>query len=387
MQFYKSKLAIAILGTLMAAPIMAGDESKSEKFSDMDRNNDKRLDQTELSEAASSLDTEVGTLVERYDRNQDGALSKREYKSAVKKEMKTRQESAGLQESEDSELAAGERSQITVNQKPAKVTVHKPAAQITVKQPQPEVTITTRDPEVQVSQPDPEVSVDQAEPDVSVNQAAPEVAVDQPEPRVDVDQPEPEVEITERQPAVAVEDRPVQPEDRQRDQPITSLESEEEGRAPLAGSERRPETSAGENTGDATASMETDPSTQEVPSGYNESSEATTQSSLYTMPLDDLRSGDIMDSDGEKFGSITDVMIQRDGRGAGLVLTRADDNTILFAPLDAIDKRDDDLILKSESDAGEVGAEGEYRLNDYISAPNDAETLGEALSSNPVSSR
>lgn len=387
MKFYQNKLAIAVLGAIISAPAMAGDKSKAPEFSELDTNSDKRLQQSELQSAASNWNTEAETLIQRYDRNQDSALSKREYKAAIKQERKANKETAGLQSAEENELAAGERSQITVDQKPAQVKVHKPAAQVTVKQPQPEVTITTRDPEVEVSQPDPEVSVDQAEPDVSVNQAAPEVAVDQSEPRVEIDQEEPEVEVTERQPAVAIEDRPVQPEEPQSDQRITNVEDGERIRAPLAGTGPRSETSPETNSDDALANMETDPTTQEVPAAYNRSSESASQSELYTMSLDELRSGDIMDSNGEKYGSITDVMIKRDGRGAGLVLTRADDNTILFAPLNAIGERDGDLVLKSESEAGEVGPEGEYSLNDYISAPNDAETLGEAMSTNPVSTR
>lgn len=387
MKFYQTKLAIAVLGTIMAAPAMAGDKSKAPDFSELDSNNDKRLELNELQSTASNLNTEAETLIQRNDRNQDSALSKREYKTAIKQEMKAKKETAGLQSEENDELAAGERSQITVDQKPAKVNIHKPAAQVTVKQPQPEVTITTRDPEVEVSQPDPEVSVDQAEPDVSVNQAAPEVAVDQSEPVVDVDQEEPEVEITEREPAVAIEERSVQPEESQSDQPITNVEDGERIRAPLAGTDPRSATGPETSSDDTLADMETDASTREVPAAYNTESEPSSQSDLYTMSLDELRSGDIMDSDGEKYGSITDVMIKRDGRGAGLVLTRADDKTILFAPLNAIGKRDDRLVLNSESEAGEVGPEGEYSLNDYISAPNDAETLGEAMNSNPASTR
>lgn len=388
MKFYQNKLAIAILGAVIAAPAMAGDQSKAPGFSEIDSNSDKRLDQNELQSAASVLNTEAQTLIDRYDRDQDNSLSKKEYKNAVKQEMKAKKETAGLQSTDDNSLASGERSQITVDQKPAKVTVHKPAAQVTVKQPQPEVTITTRDPEVQVNQPDPEVTVDQAQPDVSVNQSAPEVAVDQSEPVVDIEQQEPDVQISEREPAVVIEDREVQPVDRQGDQAISAVEDGERINTPVAGMAPRSATSPEPDTDDALAAMEDDSTMQEVPSSYNTNTEEeSSQASLYTMSLDELRSGDIMDSDGEKFGSITDVMIKRDGRGAGLVLTRADDNTILFAPLNAIDKSDGELVLKSESEAGEVGPEGEYSLTDYISAPNDAETLGEALSRNPLSTR
>lgn len=326
-------------------------------------------------------------MLQRYDRNQDSVLSESEYQAAVGQEMQIGQETAGIQNSESSELAAGERSQITVNQKPAKVTVHKPAAQVTVKQPQPEVTITTRDPQVQVSQPDPEVTVDQAQPDVSVNQAAPAVTVDHPEPVVEIDQPEPDVAISQTEPAVAIEDRAVRNENPQLDRADTRVEDGERIRAPMAETGTASSSSVEADRDEALADVNSDPSRQEVPAAYSQSSEPSTQASLYTMPLDELRSGDIMDSEGEKFGSITDVMIKRDGRGAGLVLTRADDNAILFAPLNAIDQSDGELVLKSESEAGEVGADGEYSLNDYISAPNDAETLGEALSSNAAALR
>ncbi len=390
MKFYQHKLAIAILGSMIATPAMAGDRTSTPDFSDIDSDGDRRLNQSELQAAASILKTDAETMLQRYDRNQDSVLSQREYQSAVKQQMKAGQETPGIQTSgtnETSELAAGERSQITVNQKPAKITVHKPAAQVTVKQPQPEVTITTRDPQVQVSQPDPEVTVDQAQPNVSVNQAPPVVAIDQPEPVVEVDQPEPDVAIAQPEPAVVIEDRPVRNENPRLDRADTRVEDGERIRAPLAETGAATGSSFGADSNETLIDVNSDPSRQEVPTAYSQSSEPSTQASLYTMPLDDLRSGDIMDADGEKFGSITDVMIKRDGGGAGLVLTRADDNTILFAPLNAIDQSGGELILKSASEAGEVGADGEYSLNDYISAPDDADTLGEALSSNAAALR
>lgn len=345
MKIVKKNLAISALGVLLACPAMAESSANAsnplsaERFSSADIDSNGKLNEQELQPLAAQTGADTEQWLQQYDKDQDYALSQSEYEALAESSSSAEQP------------GTGERSKIVVNQKPATVNVTKPAAQVTVTQPKPEVTITTRDPEVSVHQPKPEVSVQQAEPQVSVDPAEPTVDIDQAKPQVSVNQAEPDVQVEETNPEVVTRTPASEPQ-----QPSAPVQSQSEL---------------------DTLELAEVPATNTAPA----------EETLYEVPLQELRTGDVKKSDGEALGAVEDVVIRNDGGHAGLLVTSDDGDSVLFAPIESLTYQNGDLIINSEAAAEEIGENSRYDISRYQSAPQGARTLQDAIDQNRVSAR
>ncbi len=341
-------LALSTLGVLLACPAWADSQAQiqasptesetrlsAEQFPHADINQDGKLSDQELKPLAAQIGADASQWLQEYDLDQDDALSQPEYSTLTQSGNL-----AGQIGSSQAEPGTGERSRIVVNQKPATVTVTKPAPQVTVTQPEPEVTITSRDPEVSVHQPEPQVSVQQAEPQVSVDAAEPTVGIEQAEPQVSVRQAEPEIQVQDPEPEIV--------------------------------------TGAGQPAESAKSTA-----LSEVPA----SNAASSGDALYDMPLQELRTGDVKTAAGESFGDVEDVVIRNDGGHAGLLITSADGDSVLFAPIESLSYQDGDLIIQAADHAEEIGDDSRYDISRYQSAPQGARTLQDAIEEGRVSAR
>lgn len=356
-------LSLSAAGILLASPAFADDKAAKQakdytqapEFSSLDANSNQQIEQNELQDLAQRHGKEAEQMIQKYDQNGDQSLDQSEFS----------QLSGNLPQAGDQPRTAqaGESAKptITVDQKPAQITVKKPAPQVTVQQAKPTVTITTQDPKVQVEQGEPKVSVQQAKPEVSVDQAEPEVAIEDAQPQVQVLEAEPEVQLEQSEPQVSVQEEPQQQ---------TQMTQEQQT------SMQQPSTA---NTSQPIQAMPS--AEQEAPTGI------VATYTLYSVPIEDLRTSRVMDSAGQQVGQVEDVVVKRDGSEAGLVVSLENaegQSSYVFAPVEEVTLVGDALVWEGAAQAAEQAQP--YNPSDFESAPGSARTLSDVVSGEEVSS-
>lgn len=363
-----SIFALSAASLAVTAPAIA-DENKANqwqdkgdtaKFSQLDQNNDQRLNQNELEKFAENKPIDAEQALSRFDRDNDNALSEREYQQLTSNMQLDNQRRDTASASSERSENKPDGAQVVVDQKPTQITVDKPAAQVTVDQPKPKVRITTQDPEVEVEQAEPRVSVQQGEPDVSVDQARPNVEVRDAEPDVQVSRSEPQVDVNEQEPEVSIES--AEERDTQNNQMI-SQEQQSMQQERITARDEQPQ--------------------------QGQLSQQAQNEDLYTRSVSELRSAEVVDQQGETLGNIEEVVIKRDASEAGFIIstTGSDGGEMRHIYRAADDfSVDGDQLVFTENAQTLTEPQG-FMSQEFMAAPGDDSTLRELVNHEGLSAR
>lgn len=374
-----SIVAVSAASLTLIAPAFAGESRWKQhqnqqasasipQFSELDQNNDQRLNQEELTELAQHQEKDAEQYIDQYDQDNNQALSEAEFQQLTSAEFSASSQSrmAALKD-QRSEEQKPDGAQITVNQKPTQVTVDKPAPQITIEQPKPKVTITTQDPKVEVEQAEPRVSVTQANPEVSVDQAKPDVEVQDADPNVQISSSEPQVQVRQQEPQVDI-------------QTAQQRASTEQQR--LTSETRRQQ-------------MQQDRSEQMQADGARQQADAQqaiqSQEGIYAEPISELRNAEVVDKQGQAIGSVEEVVIRRDASEAGFIISTTgatgDDARHVYRSAEDFSVEDGQLKLDAEGGAEALNQPQGFVSQDFRAASESEGTLGELLRREGLSAR
>ncbi len=233
------------------------------------------------------------------------------------------------------------------------------------------VIVEEQSPQITVDQPPAQVSVDQREPQVDVQTQAPQVSVDQSEPQVSVEQPEPQVEVEQAQPDVRVSDAEPQVDVHESDAQVRVEEPQQESQARIEERQHRMEGAPG--------AVAANPQQQAQPE----------PSSLYEMPVEELRSARVVDENGMEIGQVENVVLKSDGSEAGLIISLSNsqerESGSAFANLDELSFEEDTLVWEDAADAAFLDEDEDYDPAEYQAAPTTAGRLSDIMRDDEVS--
>lgn len=221
-----------------------------------------------------------------------------------------------------------------------------------VDEPRSELSVQDRAPHVDVNQPAPEVNVEQQDAQVDVRTGEPQIAIDQPEPQVEIEQPEPEVSIQQAEPQVTV--NTAEPEVHvEQEEPEVTIEKSEPNINIVRQSAEGEEQSAHQ-----------------------------TSATLMHADLESLEGKTVVNSEGDRIGTVEDIVLSRDGGEVGFVVSAGGffgiGDSEIVVPASDSHLEEDDIVYRTSRDADELKDSVKYQEERYQAISGRFRTLSEA---------